>query len=89
MEGPNRAPSSPPGDAHTQIVDARFGQSVGAPAGVLKEGVSAVHDDIAFFQQGNQLIDDRVHRRSGLDHQHDLSGAFQRIYKFLQGIKGE
>ena len=70
-------------------MDARFRQGLRAPAGVLEERVTAVQDQVALLQERQQLPDYRIHRCPGLDHQHDLSGTLQRIYKFLQGIKGE
>ena len=38
--------------------------------------VPAIDDDVAFAQQRDQLQNEVVHRRSGLDHQHDLPWPF-------------
>ena len=43
-----------------------------------KVGVAAVDDDVAWLQVGTELLDHRIDRRPGLDHQQDPAGPLQR-----------
>jgi hypothetical protein len=57
MDGPWRAPSSPPE--------------------TLEERIAAVDDDVAGFEQREQMLDEFVHGAAGLHHEHDATGTFQ------------
>jgi len=57
--------------------EALFSQSPGAADGVREVGVAAVDDDVALFEEGNQLVDELVDRGAGLDHEHDAPGALE------------
>jgi len=50
---------------------------------VGEERISAVDDYVAFLEQKRELIDDRVNRRSGLDHDLRFARLLKRADKFL------
>ncbi len=57
IDGPWRAPSSPP---DTPVPTNRMpflGQLLGAAVGIRVQGVAAINDDVAFFQIGNEMLD--------------------------------
>ena len=54
-----------------------------APLRVGEKRVAAVDDDIAFLEERHELIDDRVDRRAGLDHDHRFARPLQGADKFL------
>src|SRR5229473_3471295 len=68
--GPRSAPSS------------RCGRRPAAR--VVKQGVAAVDDGVARFEQSGQRIDALVHRRAGLDHQQDRARRGQDLDQLLQ-----
>ena len=55
MDGPLRAPSSPPRDAGADEEEALALQVLGAADGVREVGVAAVDDQVARLQVGQQL----------------------------------
>ena len=74
-------------DADAEIQDALFRKFCAAAAGVLKERVTAVQNDVALLEQRLQLADHRIHRRAGLNHQHDAARARKRGHHLLQRVK--
>ena len=59
-------------------------QRLRASLGVLEVRVAAVHDHVARRQERNQLIDDRIDRRAGLDHQHHDARRLELLHQFGQ-----
>ena len=51
--------------------------------GVGEKRIAAVDDYVAFLEQRRELVDDCVHRRTGLDHDHRLPWSLQRGEEFL------
>ena len=50
-------------------------QILAAALGIGEKGIAAVDNHVALFEQRNELIDDRVHRRAGFDHDHRFPWA--------------
>src|SRR5690625_7294734 len=59
----------------TDEADAVFREFLEPTVGIGVMRVAAVDDDVTRFQQGDQAVDHRIHRRSGLDHKHHAPGA--------------
>ena len=74
------------GDAGADIIQALAFYILAAADGIREMRIAAVDDDVALFQMGNQLLDEGIHRRAGLHHEHDLPGLFQIFHQFLDGI---
>jgi len=71
-------------------VEESFGLDVlGAADGVLEERVTAVDDDIAGLEVGQEEIDELIDGAAGFDHEHDAAGAFERLDHFLDGMGAE
>ncbi len=51
--------------------------------------IAAVDDDIAGLQKRDELLNDRIHRRSRLDHDLRFPRTLERSDKFLQGFGGD
>ncbi len=68
--------------AADEVQTARF-QILAAALGVGEKGVAAVDNHVALFEERNELIDDRINRRAGFDHDHRLARTLQRADKFL------
>ena len=64
-------------------------QVVGAPDGVRKVGIAAVDDQIARFQERQQVLDELVHRLARLDHQHDLARPLQQLHHLFDGVSAQ
>ena len=58
-------------------------QIFAAALGVGEKGIAAVDDHVAFLEKRRELVDDRVHRRAGFDHDHRFPRALQRADEFL------
>ena len=56
----------------------------GATNGVLEERVAAVNDDVAGFQERNEVLDEFVDRRAGFDEHHDTPRALEGADHFLK-----
>ena len=65
------------------------GQLLAAALGVREMAVAAVDDDVAFIQQGFQLIDHRIHRGAGFDHDNNPARALQAGHEILDGVAGD
>src|SRR5208283_1440929 len=78
----------PAGDAHAQVVKPQLGHFLLATLRVSVQRVAAIDDDVALLQLGNQLLDDRIDRSAGLDHDHDLARARQALDQLLDGAGG-
>ena len=52
-------------------------------------GVAAVDEDVAGLEQGGQLVEDRVDRAAGLDHDHDLARALERGDQILDVLTAD
>ena len=74
------------GNADAHEVQVLLGKRGFAAAGVLVVRVAGVDDDVARFQQRFKLLDDRVDRLAGLDHDQDAARLLQRVHQFLQGF---
>ena len=68
----------PAAHADAEEVNALFLERLFAALRVGPERVAAVDDDVAGFEQRDELLDDRVHRRAGLDHDLRAARALQR-----------
>jgi hypothetical protein len=51
--------------------------------------VAAVDDDVAVFEVGQDLVDERINRRTGFDHQHDLAGLGEILGQLLDGATAD
>jgi hypothetical protein len=51
--------------------------------GICEERISAVDDDVAFLQQGRELSNDRIHRRTGFHHDHRFARSLESADEFL------
>ena len=60
-----------PGNARADEEQPFSLQILRAPRRVLEQRIAAVNNNVALFQVGQQLLDQLVHRRAGLDHEHD------------------
>ena len=52
-----------------------------------EERVAAVDDQVARFEQRHELVDDRVHGRTRLDHDHRLARALERAHELLHRLR--
>ena len=86
IEGPFRAPSSPPETPMPTKCRSFLREGRLAAAGVLVVGVSGVDNDVARFEERFELVDDGVDRLAGLDHDQDAARLLQRVHEFLQGL---
>ena len=79
------------GNPHPEVVDA-LRLEFGVPAaGIVKQGIAAIDDDVAGLEVRQQLGDHLVHRPTSLDHQHhpprprqhrhQLRDAFRRTHR--------
>src|SRR5436190_22963685 len=64
-------------------MDSRALQFVSAALRVSEKRISSVDNDVAFFQQRRDLLDDGVNRRARLYHDHCFARARQRTDEFL------
>jgi hypothetical protein len=71
------------GDAAAYKMDSAVLQFFAAPLGVCEKRISAVDDDVAFFQQGRELSNDRIHRPTGFHHDHRFARLLDRANEFL------
>ncbi len=60
-----------------------------APVGVLEERVASVNYNVARFQPRQDFLDQLVHRRAGLDHQHDPARPFEQRRQFGQRMRAD
>ena len=65
----------------------RFLNSLGAAFGIGIMGVAAVDDDVTRLAKWYQRFNDRIDGRPSLDQQHQLARAFDRLDKFLNGVR--
>jgi hypothetical protein len=70
MEGPKRAPSSPPE----------------AAVGIGEERVAAIDYDVAGLEIGQDVVDGLVDGVAGFDHEHDAAGALEERCELLGGV---
>ena len=82
--GPEASPLLAAGNAGPDVEQAvRF--DMGRPADrIAVIRVAAVDDDIARLQKRDQLFDETVHRRSGLDQHHHATRALEHADQFAQ-----
>lgn len=62
---------------------------LGSALGIREMAVSAVDDDITFFQMRDQLIDEGIDRGAGLDEKHDTTRTLERGDKLGNGPGGD
>ena len=74
----------PARNAHAIEMDAVFFAAVVAAARIAEIGVAAVDDDVTCIQEGQQLVEHAVHRRTGHDHEHDFARPLQGSQEILQ-----
>ena len=77
------------GDARADEEDALFLAVLVAAHGVLVERVAAVDDDVAFFEQGREEVDELVDRRAGLHQQHDAARFLEQPDEFLEAVRAD
>jgi hypothetical protein len=65
------------GDAGAHEVQTLLPKRLLTSTGVLEVGVAAVDDDVALLEQRDELVDDRVGARAGLDHDDDAPRSLQ------------
>ena len=71
--GTQAAPLLTAGNARTHIPEPFRLDPSGSPLGVGEVGVAAVDNHVAVIQEPEQVVDELVDRRTGLDHEHDLA----------------
>ena len=59
---------------------------LGAADGVGVVGVTTVDDDVTGLKEGNELLDEVVDGRAGLDEEDDLAGSLELCDKLLEGV---
>jgi hypothetical protein len=74
------------GDAGADEAEALFLEILFAADRVGPEGVTAVDDDVALFEEGNEAVDDCVGRFAGLHEDHHLAGLGQGLDEFLERL---
>ena len=52
-------------------------------------GVAAVDDHVAGREQRDELLDELIDRRPGLDHEHHLAGRGQAADQFFQRVAAD
>jgi hypothetical protein len=67
-------------------VEPKFSEPSLTAASVLKVGVAAVHDDVAFLKVWQQGVDGRVGAFARLDHDHDPPRPFERRNELFGGF---
>ena len=75
------------GDAAADEVDALDLRGRLPPDGVLELGVAAVDQDVAGLQQLGELVDDRIGRAAGLDHDDDLAGHLEGRHELRRRLR--
>jgi hypothetical protein len=73
-------------DAGADEENAFRGQRLGAPAGVGKQRVAAVDDDVARFQVRQQMFDHLIDTLARLHHQHRAARPLQQPDELLDGV---
>ena len=84
MEGPRRAPSSPPETPVPMNKNPLPSRYLARRRGVLEERIAAVNNNVALFQMRQDLPDQVVHRLAGFDHEHDAARALEQAGQFGQ-----
>jgi hypothetical protein len=77
------------GDAGTDEAQAAFPQFPCAPGGVGIMRIAAVDDHIAWIQQRREALDELIHDRTGLDHQHHLARPLEALDQFLHAVAAD
>ena len=75
------------GNTHAKEMDAFFLEGLFAALGVGPERIAAVDDDVAGLEERDELLDHRVDRRAGLDHDLRFARALERADKFLEALR--
>src|SRR6516225_8020998 len=73
------------GNTHSEIVQTFCGQGFLPALCIGIQRVTSVDHDIAGFEMGQQLIDDRVYRSASLDHDHHFTWFCEAAGKLLNG----
>ena len=58
-----------------------------AADGVGVVGVTTIDDDVSGLKVGDELLDELVNGRTGLDEEDDLAGALELGAKLLNGVR--
>lgn len=82
------------GNASADEAEAFFSEISVTALGGLVEAVAAVDDDVALVEEGDELLDHRVHgvtvavlHRGGLHHDLDLPGSGQALHELFQSLR--
>jgi hypothetical protein len=70
-------------DAAADVMNSLSFEVVKAPLGIGEKRVSAVDEDVAFFQQRDDFADHLINRFARFDHHHRFARTFQRADEFL------
>ena len=89
MLGPFERPFFAAGDARTDVQQALVLDVLRAPFGIGKVGIAAVDDHVAGGQQRNQLVDELVDRRPGLDQHHHFARPSQIADQLLDAVAAD
>ncbi len=87
MEGPKRAPSSPP---ETPVPMKRMPlrcEILGTAIRIGEQRVAAVDDDVAGFKKGEYVVDHLIDSVAGLDHEHDAAWTLEQANEFLNRMR--
>ena len=76
------------GNAGADKVKALCGQLFVTADGVLKEGVTAVDQNVAFIEMRGEGCDGFIGGFTGFDHQQDTAGFFQGVNKLFNAVAG-
>src|ERR1051326_2410075 len=81
-------PLLPSGDAHADIIEPLRLKVLRPPFGVAIEGIAAVDENIALFEERKELLDGDVDGLSCLHQHHDTPREGEGIHKFLHSVGG-
>src|SRR5262249_36316963 len=74
------------GNARADIKQTLGFDVFGASNRVLEKRVTPINDDVAAFEQRNELLDELINRLPCLHHQHHTAGLLEQADHFLQRV---
>ena len=86
MDGPSRAPSSPPDTPQRRSAGAGA-DFLFAADGVREVGVAGVDDDVTRLHQVGERVDHGVGRLTGLDHDDGGARLDEAVHEFLKRLR--
>jgi hypothetical protein len=77
----------PPGDPHTEKMNALPGQHLLPKVGISKVGIAAVDEDVSCFQVGEKIPDYPIDGWSRRDKHNNSPRGFQQTQAFFQAVR--